>query len=344
MLTRRNALKILGALPALPLLGDSNQRQSPQPVMLPAHLSPGDRVGLINPAGAIYQWKTIRKIEKILRSLDLVPVRGKHLLDTYGYLAGTDADRVQDIHDFFDDPSITALIAARGGWGCNRLLPLLDFQLLRRHPKIIMGYSDITSLLVAVTSQTGLVTFHGPVGVSTWNEFTLYYVRKVLFEGQAVTFSNMTPKHDIAEDEMEFNLIRGGSASGKLWGGNLSVLSAMVGSEYLPDPTGTILFVEDVDEDIYRIDRMLTQLKLAGILEKISGFIFAQCTGCTPENPDHSLSLMELMNDHIYPLDIPSWIGFLTGHISNKFTLPIGLPVTMDADRGVLVMNQPAVV
>lgn len=341
MLTRRTALKIIGALPALPLWAAVDRTASPS--LFPVRLRPGDRVGLINPAGAIYKEKTIREIEKTLRSLDLIPVRGNHLLDTYGYLAGKDEDRVQDIHHFFSDPSIAALLAARGGWGCNRLLPLLDYQLIRNHPKIVIGYSDITSLLVALTSQTGLITFHGPVGVSTWNDFTLHYFRQVLFDGASVTFNNEIPRHKSIPEEMKFHSIRGGSATGNLWGGNLSVLSAMVGSKYLPDPAGTILFVEDVDEDIYRIDRMLTQLKLSGILESIAGFIFAQCTGCNPENPDHSLTLMELMHDHIVPLGIPSWIGFLTGHISDKFTLPIGASVTMDADRGLLTMNQSAV-
>lgn len=343
MLTRRHALKLIGALPALATLSAKEVDPPSIPPIRPPHLKTGDRVGLVNPAGAIYKRKTIRQIEKTLRSMGLVPVRGPHLLDTYGYLAGRDEDRVADIHEFFANTTISALLAARGGWGCNRLLPLLDFELIRRNPKIVMGYSDITSLLLAIYSQTGLITFHGPVGVSTWNEFTRHYVKSVLFNSDPVSYVHDSLDRSAKNNLLPFYRLNPGTATGILWGGNLSVLAATVGSAYLPNPDGSILFVEDVDEDIYRIDRMLTQLKLAGILDRIAGFIFAQCTGCTPENPEHSLTLIDLMNDHIRPLGIPAWMGLLTGHIEDKFTLPIGAQVTMDVDKGTLSLNQPAV-
>ncbi|RMF06974.1 MAG: LD-carboxypeptidase [Candidatus Neomarinimicrobiota bacterium] len=341
VISRRAALKTLAGLPLVSLL-PAQERTPPSP-LLPERLQPGDKVGLINPAGRIDKRETLKDIEDTLRDLKLVPVRGNHLRDQYGYLAGTDADRAEDIHRFFRDESVKALLAARGGWGCNRLLPLLDYDLIRSHPKIVLGYSDITSLLVALHARTGLVTFHGPVGISTWNAFTRYYVQKVLFEGRAVTFRNDHPAPVKEPGLTDFQVITPGTARGRLWGGNCSVLSALIGTGYLPDPTDTILFLEEVEEEPYRIDRMLTQFKLAGILDKLAGFIWGQCTRCEAEHPDRSLSLADLMQDHIAPLGIPAFSGFLTGHIENKFTLPIGLPVTLEADRGRVTLLQPAV-
>jgi muramoyltetrapeptide carboxypeptidase len=310
----------------------------PNPLLKPPRLKIGDTVGLINPASPI-DIEDVDYTEKALVKLGLNVKRGKHILDQYGYLAGTDRDRAADIHAMFADDSVNALLTLRGGWGCNRILPLLDYDLIRQHPKIIMGYSDITSLLLAIYARSGVVTFHGMVGTSNWNQFSRTYMQEILFNGAAVKMINPV--------NISGEAIAPGKATGRIIGGNLSVLTSMVGSPYLPDlpdRNQTILFVEEVGEDIYRVDRMLTQLKIAGILDRISGFIFAQCRNCTPgEDDDPSLTLPQVFSDIIKPLGIPAWYGSAIGHIQDKFTIPIGIPVEIDANQGTITMLESAV-
>ncbi|MBD2664409.1 peptidase U61, LD-carboxypeptidase A [Richelia sinica FACHB-800] len=297
-------------------------------IIKPPRLQVGDTIGLISPGGMV-EVKDVEKAKQALMNLGLNIKTGVHILDRYGYLAGTDAHRAQDINTMFADPSVKAIIAMRGGWGCNRILPLLNYPLMRAHPKIILGYSDITSLLLAIYHRCRLITFHGPVATSTWNQFTISNLQKILFNAEAVTLENNDGK------EGKLSIINLGTAKGKLMGGNLSVLTAMLGSSYLPTWKNTILFVEDIGEDIYRIDRMLTQLKNAGILNQINGFIFGQCTNCQlGEEP--SLTLQQVLQDHIRPLKIPAWYGSMIGHIQDKFTLPIGLEVEIDAATGTI--------
>ncbi|MCC5606720.1 LD-carboxypeptidase [Nostoc sp. CHAB 5834] len=301
----------------------------------PPHLQAGDTVGLISPAG-IVDAKDIEAAQQSIRQLGLKVKLGKHILDRYGYLAGKDADRADDVNLMFSDRTIKAIIPMRGGWGCNRILPLLNYSLIRSHPKIIIGYSDITTLLLAINARSQMITFHGPVATSTWNQFTVDYFKRILFNGEAVTMQNLNPS------EVRIETIASGKARGKLVGGNLSVLSAMVGSPYLPSWNKNILFVEEVGEDVYRIDRMLTQLKTAGILNQIGGFIFGQCTKCSLGD-EPSFTLMQVLQQHILTLGIPAWYGSMIGHIKDKFTLPIGVEVEINAELGTIRMLEAAV-
>ncbi|MEH2353553.1 S66 peptidase family protein [Nostoc sp.] len=301
----------------------------------PPRLQAGDTVGLIAPAG-IVDAKDIEAAQKSISQLGLKVKLGKHILDRYGYLAGKDSDRAQDVNLMFSDRTIKAIIPMRGGWGCNRILPLLNYSLIRSHPKIIIGYSDITTLLLAINARSQMVTFHGPVATSTWNQFTVDYFKRILFNGEAVTMQNLNPS------EVRLEIIAPGKARGKLVGGNLSVLSAMVGSPYLPFWNKSILFVEEVGEDVYRIDRMLTQLKTTGILNQITGFIFGQCTKCSLGD-EPSFTLMQVLQQHILPLGIPAWYGSMIGHIKDKFTLPVGVDVEIDAELGTIRMLEAAV-
>lgn len=310
---------------------------SPNTVIKPPRLQPGDTVGLIAPAG-IFEPKYIEIAQGYLTALGLKTKLGDHILDRYGYLAGKDSDRAEDVNAMFADNSVKAILAMRGGWGCNRILPLLNYSLIRSHPKILMGYSDITSLLLAINARSRIITFHGPVATSTWTLFMLDYLKRILFDAEAVTLKN---NNNVSEGQVQ--TIVSGKAKGKLVGGNLSVLSAMVGSPYLPSWHPRILFVEDTNEDIYRIDRMLTQLKNAGILNRISGFIFGQCTDCSLGD-EPSLTLMQVLQDHILPLKIPAWYGSMIGHIQDKFILPIGLDVEIDADAGTIRLLDAAVI
>lgn len=306
------------------------------PLLKPPRLQTGDTVGLVSPASPILK-EHLKWIQLQLGQQELTVKVAPHVLSEYGYLAGTDQQRANDINQMFADPTVKAIIATGGGWGSSRILSLLDYDLIRQHPKIVLGYSDITALLLGLYTQTGLVTFHGLLGTSLWNSYSVSWLQKLLFEGQTLTFQN--PPH------VRVETIYPGQGRGRLIGGNLSVLSALVGSKYLPNWQNTILFVEDVGEDIYRIDRMLTHLKLAGILEQLSGFIFGQCTFCTPgEGNEPSLTLPQVLTDLIQPLKIPAWYGSMIGHIREQFTLPLGIEVEIDTQKGTIRMLETAVV
>ena len=202
----------------------------------PPRLKAGDTVGLVNPAGATFHPDDVAIARETLAALGLKMKTGQHLLDRYGYLAGTDQARADDINSMYADPQVKAVLTLRGGWGCNRILDLLDYKLIAKHPKIIMGYSDITSLLLALYAKTGLVTFHGPVGISTWNEFSTGHVQRLLFEAKALEMHNPTDLGDnLVQVENRVLTITPGRARGRLQGGNLAVLTGMIGSDYLPD-------------------------------------------------------------------------------------------------------------
>ena len=345
-ISRRQILQMLGAgLAVSHIPGVYAASRNPASTLKPPRLQAGDTVGMVNPAGATFHPEDVVIARESLAALGLKMKAGEHLLDRYGYLAGSDQDRAADVNRMFADRKVKAILTLRGGWGCNRLLELLDYPLIAKNPKILMGYSDITSLLLALNAKTGLVTFHGPVGISSWNKYSTGYVEKLLFNAEAFSMENPTEIGDhLAQVKDRVLTINGGKAKGKLLGGNLSVLTAMVGSDYLPDFKDNILFLEEVGEDIYRVDRMLTQLKLAGILSRLSGFVFGKCSNCGPGKTYGSLTLEEVLDDHIKPLGIPAWYGSMIGHIEDKFTIPLGIESEVDADTGRITLLEAAVV
>lgn len=315
-------------------------------VIKPIRLRPGDTVGILSPAGATFQQEDLDIVVDAVRGLGLIPKIAPHALSRYGYLAGTDAERAADLNAFFADTTVKALLPIRGDWGSARILPYLDYGLIQKNPKILVGFSDLTALLLGIHAQTGLVTFHGPNGLTAWRPDQTTPFRQLLFEGEALTYENP----EFGEDQDRLMSVKGrvqtitpGQATGKLLGGNLSVLSGIVGSPYLPDTTGAILFVEDVGESLYRIDRMLTQLKLAGVLDQLAGFIFGQCVNCGPGEDYGSLTLTEILRDHIQPLGIPAWSGAWIGHVEPLWTVPLGSRVRIDASTGQIQMLEPAV-
>lgn len=330
----------------LPFTAQLTARAATPAVIKPPRLRPGDTVGIISPAGATFNRTDLDIVMDAVRGLGLVPQTAPHALDQYGYLAGRDRDRAADVNQFFGDPDIKALLPIRGDWGSARILPYLDYDLIRQNPKIITGFSDLTALLLGITAQTGLVTFHGPNGLTAWRPDQTEPFRQVLFEGQTVTIENPVAAEDrdrLMQTRFRVQTITPGQARGKLYGGNLSVLSGIVGSPYVPDLTGAILFLEDVGESIYRIDRMLTQLKLAGVLDQLAGFVFGQCTNCGPSGGYGALTLEQVLADHIAPLGIPAWWNAAIGHVEPILTLPLGVEVTMDATAGQIAMMESAI-
>ena len=330
-----------------PFSGRASHRLGAAAAVKPRRLAPGDTVALVSPASVTWENEDLQIATESLEALGLKVVHGAHMMERHGYLAGDDRDRADDINKAFADKSIAAVHAIRGGWGSARLLPYLDFDLIRRNPKILIGYSDITALLLSVFAKTGLVTFHGPIGMGRWDAFSLDYYKRVIFGGEQVTYQN---KHDLTTDEnvlvqtdFRIETITPGKARGRLLGGNLTVLTTILGSPYLPDWEGAIFFCEDVHEDLYRIDRMLTQLKLAGVLGKIKGFVFGACARCGPGEGYGSLTLEEIFNDHIKPLGIPAWQGAMIGHEQPQWTLPEGIDAEIDATAGTITLLEASV-
>jgi muramoyltetrapeptide carboxypeptidase len=310
--------------------------------VLPVALSPGDTVGLVSPSAATDDPLDLQLAAEAMQALGLQVKLGPHLGSRRGHLAGTDAERAGDLDAMFADREVKAIVCVRGGSGAARLLPLLDYAMVRRNPKVLLGYSDITALHSALLSQAGLVSFHGPIGSGSWNSFNADQFRRMFFGRELMEYRNLSdPGDELVPRENRTMPIRGGIARGELAGGNLSVLSALAGSRYLPDFRGKILFLEDVGEAPYRIDRMLTTLKLAGVLDRIAGFIFGQCSECTPGDGFGSLTVPQIFEDFIGPLKVPAYRGAMIGHIRRQFIVPVGGRVEMDADAGTFRMLEP---
>jgi muramoyltetrapeptide carboxypeptidase len=301
----------------------------------PRALKTGDTLGLAAPASPIYDSAVFDEMLTNLKALGFKLKQGKYVRSQRGYLAGTDQQRADDLMDMFRDPEVDGIMSIRGGWGSNRILPLLDFDVFRNNPKVFSGFSDITSLLLAMYKKSDLITFHGPVGKSSWNLFTTRAFKQITLDGK-------TPTFEIPADDKRNFVITPGTIEGKLLGGNLSVLVSMIGSDYLPSFENAVLYLEDVGESVYRIDRMLTQLKLAGILNQISGFVFGKCTEC--EAGDNSLTLAQVFDDHIKPLDIPAFYGAMISHEDDNITLPVGINARIDATKKTIHVLESAVV
>lgn len=335
----------LGAWMAAPGLAQAGSAPSTA-VRRPARLRAGDTVGLIEPASASDDPFQLQLVEEAIRAMGLVPKRAPHLLDRHGYLAGRDADRGADVNAMFADPEVRAIFAVRGGWGSARLLPYLDWDLIRANPKLLTGYSDITALHMAIAAKGGFVTLHGPNGSSGWGQASWDHYRAIAFDGATPLLSNPPGNEDrLVQRRWRTVTITPGKAQGRLLGGNLTVLTALAGTPYLPDFSGAILFLEDVDEAEYRIDRMLTQLGLAGILSRLAGVVFGQCTDCSAmaKGVYGGFPLGELFRHHFGKLGVPAYHGAWFGHISDQFTLPLGVRAEIDADAGTLRLLEPAV-
>jgi muramoyltetrapeptide carboxypeptidase len=319
---------------------------SPAAAIKPPRLRPGDVAGLVAPASALWESADVEIAQEVARAFSLEPRLGAHVRDRHGYLAGKDEDRAADVNRFFAEPGVKAVLAITGGWGCARLLPHLDWEMIRRNPKVVAGFSDLTGLHCGLGARTGLVSFHSPNLLATWPAFSADHFRRVVFEGEAVAMTNPPGTQDrLVQRENRTRTITPGRSRGRLVGGNLTVLSALVGSPYVPSFDGAVLFLEDVREEVYRVDRMLTQLRLCGLLGRIRGFVFGSCSRCEPgEGSYGSLTLEEVLDEHVRPLGVPAYQGAMIGHQERQFTVPVGVAAEVDADAGTLTMLEPAVV
>ena len=322
---------------------NSLKEKKKKPLLKARRLRKGATIGLITPGSPVSD----EKFEKALKSLKSLGFKLKYSPNTranYGYLAGTDQQRLNDIHQMFSDPEVEAIWCVRGGYGCARLLPHLDYELIRKNPKILIGYSDITALLTGIFQETGLVCFHGPVGTSDFTDYTLSQLESVLMnpEGQSLITYHQDEKAQ--EDEAyQYEVIRPGLAKGPLIGGNLSLIASMVGTPYEWRVKDKLLLIEDVGEQPYRIDRMLTQILQSQNLKEAAGIILGIFEDCKAKNPEYSLSLIDALKDRLYHLGIPVVYGFSFGHISNQCTFPIGIEAELDTEKRTVRLLDQAV-
>jgi muramoyltetrapeptide carboxypeptidase len=264
---------------------------------------------------------------------------GSNFKNRFGHLAGTDEERAADFNAMFADPEVKAIICLRGGSGAARILPLIDYEQVKANPKPLLGYSDITALHCALHSQTGLISFHGPNGSGSWNSFHANQFQQLFFDQKLLSFKNeVTKGDDLVAKGNRIQTLTKGTVEGKILGGNLTVLTALSGTPYYPDFQDSILFIEDVGEDPYRIDRMMSTLKLNGTLGKIKGFVFGQCSDCKPGSGYGAFTVDQIMDQYIIPLNIPAYIGAMIGHISKQFIIPVGARVRLNADQGSITL------
>ena len=330
--------------------GSSLKRKAPS-------LKQGDVVAVVAPSGAVHKDSLDRGIE-ILESLGYRVKTGKSALKRYGYLAGDDVDRAQDFTAAWTDPEVKAVVAARGGYGATRMLRYLDFDVLRDHTKILVGFSDITALHLAFWREMNLVTFHGPmvesgVDSSLSVPYNLQGFREVLdgsWKGGELKMPEeaaAAPGPDkasaeivgpgdvkvVASEVAPLEALEGGRASGELVGGNLSLIAALCGTPWDLDTTGKILFLEEVGERPYRVDRMLCQLDEAGKLAGVAGVLLGDFTDCDPSGSSPSFTVWEVLEQYFRGTGKPCIRGVPAGHGKYRAVLPLGSSVEMDADR-----------
>lgn len=315
------------------------------PLLKPPPLRPGDTVGLFGSGTRLIEdW--ITQAVANMQALGLRPRLGRHVRALHGHYAGTVTQRVDDLHELWDDDEVRALWSIRGGAGTAQLLPQLDYALMRRKPKAVIGYSDVTALHLALLRHARLVCFHGPAGVSTFTPYTQRLLRSVLMQPQAQTLLERSAEHReraAAEPQFRARSVHAGVAEGPLVGGNLSVLSAMIGTPYGAQTDGALLFLEDVGEQPYRVDRMLTQLEQAGLLARAAGLVAGVFERCEAPPDSPRMPLADVIDARFGAAGVPAMYGHSFGHVRDQLTLPLGVRARLDADAMTLTLLEAAV-
>jgi muramoyltetrapeptide carboxypeptidase len=338
MIGRRAALGLIGGAAGATLLPGSLAAKAAR---RPSRLRQGDTVGLVAPASAVTLPDQLDRAVHWITGMGLVPKLGAHVTERDGYLAGTDAARAADVDAMFVDPEVRAIFAIRGGWGGARILPLLDWDAIAAHPKLLIGYSDNTALHCAIAARAGFPTLHAPNAASRWERASWESLWRIAFAGATPVLGGETVEAAVGRPA---RALVPGTARGRLLGGNLTILSTLMGTGWLPDLAGAILLLEDVNEEPYRIDRMLQHLRLAGVFDRVAGVVFGQCTRCDLPDPDYEgFTLDEVLHRHFADLQVPVVAGFDAGHVTDQLCLPVGVTVELDASARTLRMLEPAV-
>lgn len=326
---------LLSACASAPLLMSSSPKQN-QPLLRPPKLKTSARVGLIAPGGYIED-SLLEKSVKNLRYLGFEVITSTNIRAIWGGYAGTVKQRVDDLHAMFADPTIDAIWAVRGGSGANALLPYLDYELIRANPKILIGYSDVTALLLAINHRTGLICFHGPVASSTFSDYSVANFKAVLMNTDLPCVLKLN-----IDQRDNHQVLRPGIAQGRLLGGNLSVLGSLIGTPYLSPLVDRLLFLEEISEAPYRIDRFFNQLQQVG-LPKTAAVMLGVFVKCDPLDNDRSLTLNAVLQSQLGSLGLPSVYGYSFGHIAGQMTLPIGVMARLDTESKTLTLLESAV-
>lgn len=330
---RKDFIKTIGLGSAsIPFARQLGPKEKPSQLVKPKRLKKGDTIALTAPAGLVFDLSDFEKMEENLEKMGLKVVFGEFVRERFGYFAGNDHQRALDLNRFFGDPDVDGIMAVRGGWGCARILPYLDADLITRNPKVYCGFSDNTTLHLWLQKHCNLISYHGPNGTSEWTELTRKSFQSVIMKGEKSLYKSKSKVDTVVP----------GKAEGVLMGGNLTILTTSLGTDYQPSLDGALLFVEDIGEPVYKLDRMLTHLKRAGMLDDINGFIFGQCTDCEDEER-RFFTMKEVIKQHFLSLEIPVVMGVDISHDPDNFTIPMGVPALLDADKGVFSLLEPGV-
>jgi muramoyltetrapeptide carboxypeptidase len=312
----------------------------------PKALRPGDTIGIITPSTYVADPDRLELARKTIEYFGLKPKFGKNVGKRAGYLGGSIDERVADLHEMFADPAVDGVFAIRGGYGSAMLLDKIDFALVRKHAKVFLGYSDITALHLGMLKSAGLVTFHGPVVLSGFSDYTQEHFRRALFEAKPLGRLQNPEEKNKLRPRHHTRAIRGGKARGPLTGGNLSLVASLMGTPWEIETEGRILFLEDVGEQPYSMDRMLTQLRLGGKFKGIRGLVIGECSDCGPRefqpSFESTFSLGEVMQNILGDLKVPVLTGLTIGHTDDQLTLPMGVEAEVDADAGTLTILDSA--
>lgn len=344
---RRSLLKAAAVLPFVGGLLSNNakaMKNDRQKIIKPKRLSPGDTVAVIAPSSGVSA-EAFEKALANIASLGFKTKVGKFARGAVGFLSAIDKERLQDLHWAFSDPEVAGVWCVRGGSGAPRLLPDIDYDLIKRNPKVFIGYSDITALHVAIHQATGLVTFHGPVGTSEQSDYTKEQVLKVLTSG-ATNHSIKTSDYNRSQTSELFKtqVIVPGKCKGQLIGGNLSLLAAIAGTPYaLKDLKGKILFLEDINEPPYKVDRLLTQLRQSTDIKQVAGVALGIFSNGDPTAEAPSSSIISVFKDRLGELGVPVIYGLSFGHIRDNCTLPYGVEAELDTAAATITLTESAV-
>jgi muramoyltetrapeptide carboxypeptidase len=307
----------------------------------PPALKKGDTIGIIAPASPPSAPEKITKGAEYLEQLGYRVKLGKNVQKVYGYLAGTDRERADDVNTMFADKNVKAIIAVRGGYGTPRILPLVNYSIIKKNPKILVGYSDLTALQLAIFKKTGLITFSGPMcGVEMFKGIDPFT------EEHFWACVTSTKKIGAVQNPSgrKLQTIVKGKASGILLGGNLSLIIALAGSKYLPSFKKSLLFIEEVEEENYRFDRMMNQLRITNIFNDTNGIIMGELTDVKASDTTKPfLTVEQVMSDYLSELNKPVVSGLVYGHVPQKLTIPIGIRATLDTAKNSLAFIESSV-
>ena len=346
MIKRRHFLSGLLSISATTLLASTTKTTKiTKKTLYPKRLEKGQTIGLIAPGFAVSQEKMTQMVFFLEQSGFKVFQTGR--IGQEGYFSNTDEQRALDVMEMFSNSNVDAILCARGGYGCTRILDLLDYKIIENNPKILLGFSDVTALIQGIYSKTGLIGFHGPVGTTIENQYAQSCIQDLLMnlsEQTTIKPVNLEENPYKSISEYQRYTIYPGIAKGKLIGGSLTLITALIGTPYEIDFTDCIVCIEDVEEKPYRIDRMLTQLLGSKTFKAAAGIAFGVCAGCDTEKNQNNFTLREVIENRISPLKIPAAYGLSFGHVPDNCTLPIGAQSVFNTTLLEITVTEPVVI